>query len=56
MEKDKTLRENITWLLEQYKKELELEEQKDIDEQNFDIIDSYENYIVELKFALKISK
>lgn len=56
MEKEKTLKENISWLLEQYKRELELEEQKDIEEQDLDIIDSYKNYIIELEYALKISK
>ena len=56
MLKDKTLKENIIWLLEQYKKELKLEEEQDIDEQNFDIINDYKNIIVELEFALKISR
>ena len=56
MEKGKTLKENISWLLQQYKKEIELEEQKDIDEQNLDIIESYTNIIIELEYALKISK
>ena len=56
MLKENTLRENIEWLLEQYKKELKLEEQQDIDEQNFDIINGYENIIIELEFALKISR
>lgn len=56
MEKGKTLKENISWLLQQYKKELELEEEKDIDEQNLDIIESYKNVIIELEYALSISK
>ena len=54
MKKD-TLRNNIIWLLNQYKKELEIEEQKDILEQNLDIINDYKNIITELEFALEIS-
>lgn len=56
MNNNKTLKENITWLLQQYKKELEIENKKDIDNQNFDIINDYENIIIELEYALKISK
>lgn len=56
MEKGKTLKENITWLLEQYKKELELEEQKDIDDQNLERQEGYKNIIIELEYALEISK
>ena len=54
--KEIELKENISWLLEQYKKELQLEEQKDISEQNLDIITAYNNIITELEFALDISK
>ena len=54
MKKD-TLKNNIIFLLNQYKKELEQEEKKDIDKQNIDIITSYQNIIIELEFALKIS-
>ena len=50
-----TLKNNIIWLLNQYKKELEEEEKKDIDEQNLDNITSYQNIIIELEYALKIS-
>ena len=62
MQKEKTLKENLTWLLEQYKKELE-EAKKD--EKNNDCVYGYskdqfiidaENIIIELEFALKISK
>lgn len=56
MEKEKTLKENIVWLLNQYKKELEIEESQDILEQNLDIVNDYKNIICELEFALKISK
>ena len=56
MEKGKTLKENISWLLQQYKKELKYEEEKDIEEQNFEIIDGYKNIIIELEYALEISK
>lgn len=56
MKRENNIYENIEWLLSQYKKELEIEESKDIDEQNFDIIESYKNIIVELEFALRISK
>lgn len=54
MENNKTLRENIEWLLNQYKKELEYE--KNEKEPNDDIINDYENVITELEFALKVSK
>jgi len=54
MKKD-TLKNNIIWLLNQYKKELEEEQKKDILEQNLDIITSYQNIIIELEFALDIS-
>lgn len=54
MKKD-TLKNNIKWLLERYKFELELEEQKDISLQNLDIINDYKNIIIELEFALDIS-
>jgi hypothetical protein len=56
MERGKTLKENISWLLQQYKKELKIEEEQDIEEQNFDIIESYKNIIIELEYALSISK
>ena len=54
MKKTNTLKENISWLLEQYKKELALEEEKDIDEQNFERIDGYKNIIIELEYALEL--
>ena len=54
MKKD-TLKNNIKWLLEKYKFELELEEQKDISLQNLDIINDYKNIIIELEFVLDIS-
>ena len=53
MKSDKTLRENITWLLEYYKKDLEYEKTHD---NNYDTIVDYENIITELDYALKISK
>ena len=56
MEKEKILKENIVWLLNQYKKELEIEESQDILDQNLDIVNDYKNIICELEFALKISK
>lgn len=56
MEKTNTLKENISWLLEQYKKELALEEEKDIEEQSLDIINDYKNIIIELEFALELDK
>lgn len=56
MRKDKTLRENIMFLLEHYKKELVIEEQKDILQQSLDIINDYKNIIIELEFALEISR
>jgi len=54
METWKTLRENIEWLLEQYKKELELEKQKE--QPDDDWIWNVENYILELQTALRLSK
>lgn len=56
MQKNVDLRVNIKWLLDQYKKELEEEEKKDILEQNLDIINDYKNIIIELEYALKISR
>ena len=56
MKKEWTLKENITWLLEQYKKSLQEEKAKKDDEQNIEMIWDYENIIIELEFALKISK
>lgn len=56
MKKTNTLKENIQWLIEQYKKELQLEEQKDILEQNLDILDAYKNIIIELEYALELDK
>lgn len=54
MNKNNTLEENIIWILEQYAKELNIEKQKD--EPNFDVINDYENIIIELNFALEFSK
>lgn len=56
MTRTNTLRENIEWLLTQYKRELELEEQKDIEEQNLDVLNDFKNVICELECALEISK
>ena len=56
MKNGETLKNNIIWLLNQYKKELALEEQQDIENQNLDIINDYKNVIIELEYALKISK
>lgn len=56
MEKKNTLKENIQWLVEQYKKELQLEEQKDILKQNLDLVDAYKNIIIELEYALELDK
>lgn len=61
MKKEWTLKENLTWLLEQYKKELEQakkENSKDC-EYGYDkdqFIWDVENIIIELEHALKISK
>lgn len=54
MKKDKTLRENIIWLLTRYELEKGLEERKE--NPNYEIIEMYNNYIMELKFALDFSK
>lgn len=56
MEKKNTLKQNIQWLVEQYKKELQLEEQKDILEQNLDILNDFKNIIIELEYALELDK
>lgn len=56
MEKNKTLKENINWLLNRYRMELTLEEEKDIDDQDLYVIETYTNIIIELEYALKISK
>lgn len=54
MKKDKTLRENIIWLLTRYEFEKGLEERKE--NPNYEVIEMYNNYIMELKFALDFSK
>ena len=54
MQKEKTLRENIIWLLTRYEFEKQLEERKE--KPNYEIIEMYDNYILELKFALDFSK
>ena len=56
MKNDKTLRENIEWLIEAYKKELEEEKNKQQEEQDYMAIVNFENIIMELEFALGISK
>lgn len=56
MERDKTLKENLEWLIRQYQKELDIEEKKDIEEQDLDTIEHYKNIIIELEYAIKISK
>ena len=53
MKNNETLRENIKWLIAQYKKELEIE--KNDKEPNYDIINDFENIIIELEYALKVS-
>lgn len=56
MERDKTLKENLEWLIRQYQKELDIEENKNIEEQDLDTIEHYKNIIIELEYAIKISK
>lgn len=56
MKKDLTLKENIQQLIWLYKVALDEEEQKDIDEQNLERQEGYKNIIIELEYALKISK
>lgn len=56
MLKENTLKQNIEFLLNQYKKELEIENEKDILEQDLEILTFYQNIIIELEYALKISK
>lgn len=57
MLKENTLKQNIEFLLNQYKKELDIEnKKKDILEQDLEAITFYENIIIELEYALKISK
>lgn len=61
MYKEQTLKENISWLLERYKQELEhaRKEETNSNEYGYDkeqfIID-VENIITELEYALKISR
>lgn len=54
MKSTNTLKQNIEWLLEQYKKALREEEAKDIDNQNLATIWDYQNIIIELEYALNI--
>ena len=56
MHKALTLKENIQQLIRLYKEELEEEEQKDIDEQNLERQEGYKNIIIELEYALEVSK
>ncbi len=56
MLKENTLKQNIMFLLNQYKKELDIESKKDILDQDLEAITFYENIIIELEYALKISK
>lgn len=56
MHKGLTLKENIQQLIKLYKEELEEEEQKDIDEQNLERQEGYKNIIIELEYALEVSK
>lgn len=56
MKKGATYKENIEWLLNQYKKELEAEESQDILEQNLDTINDFKNIIIELEYLLEISR
>lgn len=55
MKNNETLRENINWLINRYREELKIEKQKDILEQDLEIINCYENIIIELEYALKVS-
>ena len=55
MNRNMTLRENIMFLLDQYKKELNIEKNLPDKDQNYDIIECYSYIIAELEFALKIS-
>lgn len=54
MQSSNTLKENIQWLLKRYQEEKKYEEAKD-NPDNI-IIGLYDNYIIELEWALKISK
>lgn len=56
MHKGLTLKENIQQLIRLYKVALEEEEQKDIDEQNLERQEGYNNIIIELEYALEVSK
>lgn len=56
MKKENTLKENIQQLIWLYKVALEEEEQKDIDEQNLERQEGYKNIIIELEYALEVSK
>lgn len=55
MLKENTLKQNIEFLLNLYKKVLDIENKKDILKQDLKAITFYENIIVELEYALKIS-
>ena len=54
MTKEKTLEENIRWLLECYI--IALREEINKEEPNEDVINDYDNIIIELRYALNISK
>ena len=56
MDSNKTLKQNIEWLLDMYKEELQAEQKQNEESRNEDYIWCYENCIMELEFALEHSK
>jgi flagellin-specific chaperone FliS len=61
MYKEQTLKENISWLLERYKQELEHAKKEDTNNSEYgydkeQFITDAENIIIELEYALKISR
>lgn len=61
MERGRTLKENIEWLLNQYKKEYDLAQDEKAQDCEFgyskdQFLQDADNVITELEFALKISK
>ena len=56
MKKEKTIKENIKFLIDMYKRELELENDKPVEKRDITHIEDMVNIIIELEFALDISK
>ena len=55
MKRENTIKENVEFLLSMYKRELEYAKKHE-EEYSYDIIECYENSIIELQAILDLSK